>query len=97
MKLKIHRDCSSHKLAFAVKVNKDRLLVDRHAPKNGVGWLRNDQEGKVCSFTNANPTTHAQWVFVETRPLRRNGQPVIRRMLRHNAIEAWETMQNVFW
>ena len=73
--------------------NKDRPLVDRHAPKNSVGWLVNTQEGKVCSFTNANPTTHAQWVVVETRPLRGGGQPVIRRMLRHNAIEAWETMQ----
>ncbi|WP_413745476.1 hypothetical protein [Synechococcus sp. MIT S9507] len=25
--------------------NKDRPLVDRHPPKNGVGWLMNDQEG----------------------------------------------------
>lgn len=26
--------------------NKDRPLVDRHAPKNGVSWLMNDQEGR---------------------------------------------------
>ena len=38
------------------------------------------------------PTAHAQWVIVETRPLRGGGQPVVRRMLRHNAIEAWESM-----
>jgi len=62
------------------------------APKNGVGWLMNYQESKICSFTNANPTAYAQWIIVETRPLRGCGQPVIRRMLRHNAIEAWETM-----
>ena len=73
--------------------NKDRPLVDRHAPKNGVGWLENIQEGKVCSFSNDMPTQHAQWVVVETRPLRGSGQPVIRRMLRHNAIEAWQSMQ----
>ena len=73
--------------------NKDRPLVDRHTPKDGVGWLMNDQEGKVCSFSNANPTAYGQWVVVETRPLRGSGQPVIRRMLRHNAIEAWEMMQ----
>jgi len=73
--------------------NKDRPLVDLHPPKNDVGWLMNDQEGKVCSFKNDMPTQHAQWVVVETRPLRGGGQPVIRRMLRHNAIEAWETMQ----
>ena len=72
--------------------NKDRPLVDRHTAKNAVGWLMNDQEGKVCSFTNDMPTQHAQWVIVETRPLRGRDQPVIRRMLRHNAIEAWETM-----
>ena len=73
--------------------NKDRPLVDRHAPKKRVGWLMNTQEQKVYSFTNANPAALAQWVGVETRPLRGAGQPVIRRMLRHNAIEAWETMQ----
>ena len=73
--------------------NKDRPHVDRHAPKNGVGWLMNDQEQKVCRFENDMPTQHAQWVVVETRPLRGGGQPVIRSMLPHNAIEAWETMQ----
>jgi len=55
--------------------NKDRPLVDRHAPKSGVGWLLNDQEGKVCSFRNDNPTAHAQWVIVETRLLSGSGQP----------------------
>ena len=30
---------------------------------------------------------------VETRLIRGGGQTVIRRLLRHNAIEAWETMQ----
>ena len=77
--------------------NKDRPLVDRHAPKNGVGWLVNTQEQKVCSFTNANPTAHAQWVVVETWSLSGQGQPVVRPMLRHNAIEAWETMQKSGW
>ena len=73
--------------------NKDKPLVDRHAPKDGVGWLMNDIEGKVCRFANDIPTAHAQWVEVETRPLQGGGQPVIRRLLRHNAISAWETMQ----
>ena len=58
--------------------NKDRPLVDRHPPKNGVGWLMNTQEQKVCSFTNANPTAHAQCVVVEIRPLRGGGHPVVR-------------------
>ncbi|WP_413324787.1 DUF1651 domain-containing protein [Synechococcus sp. MIT S9503] len=72
--------------------NKDHPLVDRHAPKNGVGWLVNDQQGKVCCFRNDMPTAHAQWVEVETRAMSGQGQSVIRRMLRHNAIEAWESM-----
>ena len=72
---------------------KDRPLVDRHPPQKGEGWLLNNQEQKVCRFKNDMPTRHTQWVIVETRPLRGGGQPVIRRMLRHNAIEAWETMQ----
>ena len=72
--------------------SKERPLVDRHAPKRDVGWKVNDQQGKVSQFRNDDPTAHAQWVVVETRPLRGGGQPVIRRMLRHNAIEAWETM-----
>ena len=73
--------------------NKDRPLVERHPPKDGEGWLLSTQEQKVCRFRNNMPTAHAQWVEVETRPLRGGGQPVVRRMLRHNAIEAWETMQ----
>ena len=59
--------------------NKDRPLVDRYAPKSGVGWLVNSQQGKVCSFTNDSPTAHAKWVILETRPLRGGGQPVIRK------------------
>ena len=38
-------------------LNKGRSLVDRHALKKGVGWLENTQQGKLCSFTNANPST----------------------------------------
>ena len=75
-----------------VMPNKDCPLVDQHAPKDGVGWLMNAQQGKVCRFENDMPSAHAEWVEVETRPLRGGGQPVVRRMLRHNAIEAWETM-----
>ena len=39
------------------------------------------------------PIEYAPWVIVETKPLRGDGQPVVRSMLRHNAIEAWETIQ----
>jgi len=42
--------------------NKEKLLVDRHAPKDGVGWLMNEIEGKACRFANDMPTSHALWV-----------------------------------
>ena len=73
--------------------NKDPQLVDRHALKDRFGWVMGDQERRLCSLTNSNPTAHAQWVEVETRPLRGTGPPVVRRMLRLNALEAWETRQ----
>ena len=68
--------------------SKDRPLVDRHAPKEGEGWLLSTEQQKVCRFRNDMPTAHAKWVVVETRPLSGGGQPVVRRMLKHNAIEA---------
>ncbi len=77
--------------------NKDRPLVDQNQPENGEGWLISTQQEKICRFRNATPTAHAKWVEVETRPLRGNVQPVLRRMLRHNAIETWETMQKTGW
>ena len=77
--------------------SKDRPLVDRHAPKDGEGWLLSTEQQKVCRFRNDMPTAHAKWVVVETRPLRGSGQPVVRRMLRRNAIEAWETMHKAGW
>ena len=36
---------------------------------------------------------YAQQLLVRSLPLLGGGQPVVRRMLRNNAIEAWETMQ----
>ena len=77
--------------------NKDRPLVDRHPAKNGEGWLWSEQEQKVCRFRNDMPTAHAQWIEIETRSLSGNGQPIVRRMLRHNAIDAWKHMQKTGW
>jgi hypothetical protein len=57
--------------------NKDKPLVDRHAPKGGVGWLMNDIEAKASRFANDKPTAHAQWVSVETRPLQGGGLSVL--------------------
>jgi hypothetical protein len=53
-----------HSFQTLLMPNKDRPVVDRYALKNGVGWLVNTQEQKVCSFTNANPRAH--WQFFGT-------------------------------
>ncbi len=47
-------------------MNRGRQPVDRYIPKIGISWLINDQEGSVCSFTNANRTVYSQLVVVET-------------------------------
>ena len=76
---------------------KNQPLVDRHPQKEGEGWLLNEQEQLVVCFRNTLPSAHGQWVEVETRPLRGGGQAIVRRMLRHNAIEAWINMQKIGW
>ena len=76
---------------------KGRQQVDRHPQKNGEGWLLNEQEQLVVCFRNALPSAHAKWIELETRPMRGSGQPIVRRMLRHNAIEAWTHMQKTGW
>ena len=68
-----------------------------HPQKNGEGWLLNQQEQKVVCFRNALASAHAKWVEVETRPLRGGGQSVVWRMLRHNAIKAWQMMLKTGW
>ena len=51
----------------------------------------------VVCFRNALPSAHAKWIELESRPMRANGQPIVRRILRHNAIEAWTHMQKTGW
>ena len=81
--------------------NKDRPLVDHHPPKpGGEGWLVNAQEQLVVQFKPDNPTAHAEWISVETYRWIQPHPPVPqtrRRMLRHNAIDAWKQMQKTGW
>ena len=72
-------------------------LVDRYPQKAGEGWLLNPQQQTVCCFRNALPSVHAKWMNVETRSLQGSGRSVLRRMLRHNAIEAWVHMLKTGW
>ena len=76
--------------------NKDRSNHEPPEKPGGEGWLYSEQQQKLCHFKPSMATVHAQWVEVRTFHWIPPRQPVPmtqRRMLRHNAIEAWCTMQ----
>ena len=70
------------------------------AKPGGNGWLFSEQQQLVCQFKADNPSAHAEWVSVNTYRWIPPG-PLVpqtrRRMLRHNAIEAWQAMQKTGW
>ena len=69
-------------------------------PLDGEDGRSSAQQQKLCHFTSDTATVHAQWVAV--RPYSyvppRTPEPMNRRrLLRHNAIEVWETMRKTGW
>ena len=73
---------------------------DSPVKPGGEGWLVNDQQQKVVRFKNDISTAHAEWVTLSTYSWMPPSTPVPmtqRRMLRHNAIEAWNTMKKTGW
>ena len=80
--------------------NKDRSFHESPEKAGGEGWLYSEQQQKLCHFTPDTATVHAQWVAIRTYsyvPPRPPEPMTRRRMLRHNAIEAWQTMQKTGW
>ena len=76
------------------------LCEDHPAKAVGEGWLVNEQLQKVVQFKPDASTVHAEWVAVRTYRWNPPSPPVPltrRRMLRHNAIEAWNTMKKTGW
>ena len=80
--------------------NKERSFHESPEKAGGEGWLYSEQEQKLCHCKPDTATVHAQWVAIRTysyvpphppEPMTR------RRLLRHNAIEAWQTMQKTGW
>ena len=66
----------------------------------GEGWLYSEQQQKLCHFKPDTATVHAQWVAIRTYsyvPPRPPMPQIRRRMLRHNAIEAWDKMLKTGW
>ena len=67
---------------------------------SGEGWLVSAEQQKVVQFKPDASTAHAQWVVVRSYSWIPPNPPVPqtrRRMLRHNAIEAWNTMLKTGW
>ena len=80
--------------------NKDRSFHEAPKKAGGEGWLYSEQQQKVVHFIVDAPTAHAQWVILRTFHWRPPDYPIPetrRRMLRHNAIEAWQTMLKTGW
>jgi len=73
---------------------------DNPEKPGGEGWLVNSQQQLVCQFKPDTPSAHGQWVSVRTYRWIPPRQPVPqtqRRMLRHNAVEACQTMLKTGW
>ena len=80
--------------------NRYRATHESPPKPGGEGWLVNGDAQLLVRFSNDNPTAHGQWVILSTYRWVRPNPPVPqsqRRMLRHNAVEAWKNMQMVGW
>ena len=80
--------------------NKDRSFQESPEKAGGEGWLYSEQQQKLCHFKPSMATVLAQRVEVRSFtwvPPRPPVPMTERRMLRHNAIEAWGTMQKTGW
>ena len=80
--------------------NKDRSFHEASQKAGGEGWLYSEQQHKLCHFKPDTATVHAQWIAIGTYSYVPPSLPVPmtrRRMLRHNAIEAWNTMKKKGW
>ena len=63
-------------------------------------WLVSERQQLVCQFKPDTVTAHSQWVAIRTFHWRPPDYPIPQareRMLRHNAIEAWQTMLKTGW
>ena len=80
--------------------SKDRATNPPPETPGGEGWLVSAEQQLLCQFKPDSATVHAQWVAVRTYrwvPPRPPVPKTRRRMLRHNAIEAWDKMLKTGW
>ena len=80
--------------------NKDSSFHESPEKAGGEGWLYSEQQQKFCHFKPDMATVHAQWVVIRTYsyvPPRPPELMIRRRLLRHNAIDAWQTIRKTGW
>ena len=80
--------------------NKDRRFHEAPQKAGGEGWFYSEEQQLLTQFRADARTLHAKWVELRTFtwvPPRPPVPQTTRRMLRHNAIEAWTHMQNTGW
>ena len=80
--------------------SKYRSFHEAPEQAGGEGWLYSEQQQKIVQFKPDAPTAHGQWVILRTFHWRPPDYPIPqtrRRMLRHNAVEAWQTMLKTGW
>ena len=76
--------------------NKARSFHEAPEKAGGEGWLYSAEQQKLCQFKPNTATMHAQWVAIRSYsygPPRPPEPMTQRRLLQHNATEAWETMR----
>ena len=80
--------------------NHNRVTQEPPVKSGGEGWLVNGAQKLLVQFKPDTPSTQEQWVSLRTyawEPPHPPEPQSRRRMLRHTAIEAWETMLKSGW
>ena len=80
--------------------NKDRSFHEASQKTGGEGWFYSEEQQLLTQLHADARTLHAKWVELRTFTWVPPLPPVpqtTRRMLRHNAIEAWTHMQKTGW
>ena len=80
--------------------NRNRITKEPPVKSGGEGWLVNAAQQLLVQFKPDTPSAQEQWVSVRTygwKPPHPPEPQSRRRMLRPNAIEAWETMLKTGW
>ena len=80
--------------------DEDRRYDEPEEQPGVEGSLDSEEQQLLTQFRSDAATLHAKWVEVRTFSWVRPRPPVpqtTRRMLRHNALEAWAHMQKTGW